>query len=81
MRLERSVAQRSEKSADGPGKGSGGEGKGTKGKRVSWKEKIDAWDQENPGRCWYVENQKGGCRFGKECPNWYEGHPEKPETK
>ena len=81
MRLERSVAQRSERSADGPGKGSGGEGKGTKGKRVSWREKIDAWDQENPGRCWYVENQKGGCRFGKECPNWYEGHPEKPETK
>ena len=39
---------------------------------------CEAWELANPGKCWYVENQTGGCTRGRECQNWYDGHPEAP---
>ena len=49
---------------------------GAKFTRKSWREKLEAWEGENPNKCWYVENQPGGCTEGRKCRNWYEGHPE-----
>ena len=69
-KLERSVgktgAERSSKAA----------AEGAKHTRKSWRAKLEAWESENPGKCWYVENQSGGCTEGRKCRNWYEGHPE-----
>ena len=51
-------------------------GEGPKFTRKSWRAKVEAWEADNPGKCWYVENQHGGCTQGRKCRNWYEGHPE-----
>ena len=73
--LQRAVAQLQRGLGNGAGAKAGGE---QKSKRKGWREKMEAWELANPGKCWYVENQTGGCTRGRECQNWYDGHPEAP---
>ena len=74
--LQRAVEQLQKGLGNGPGAKAGGE---QKSKRKGWREKMEAWELANSGKCWYVENQTGGCTRGRECQNWYEGHPEAPK--
>ena len=68
-KLQRSIAELKKKVA-AAGKG------GASGDRQSFRQKVDAWEAENPGQCWFMVNQREKCKNGKECPHFstHAGH-------
>lgn len=68
-KLQRSIAELKKEVAAG-GKG------GASGDRQSFRQKVDAWEAENPGQCWFMANQREKCKKGNECQHFstHAGH-------